>query len=133
MATDTTERVTEVKFIYNKPENYNPQFINGVIGGLTTRGEIILNFFFEHSDIPKEETNIINADGFPERKVPRAEIPEVLRDIKVGIIVSPSIAGSIYEFLKSVLTENNEREKLMAEAKALNKEAEDTGVEKGAQ
>ncbi|MGA9098844.1 MAG: hypothetical protein WB392_07935 [Methanotrichaceae archaeon] len=115
----TSKKMDEIKFIYNTPENYNPQFINGVIGGPSTRGEIILNFFFEHSSLPKEEVNKIDAKGITERELP---IPMVLRDIKVGIIMSPSVAESIRGFLEEIIKQVAIREKEMATSKALQDE-----------
>jgi hypothetical protein len=106
--------------------------VNGVIGGLTPRGDITLNFFYEHSTLPSEEINEIRADGLADRKLPPQEIAEMSRDIKVGIIITTYVAESIAGFLHNILEMNAAREK-QAETKALKNAAEPNEVDKGAQ
>jgi len=49
------EKITKVKFLYIKPEKYEPVYVNGLFGGMTPRGELLCNFFYEHHDVPEEE------------------------------------------------------------------------------
>lgn len=39
--------MAKVKFSYIKDENYAPKYSNGAIGGITSKGEIVVNFFTE--------------------------------------------------------------------------------------
>jgi len=101
-ATDQERIPINAKFIYNKPADYNTPYVNGVIGGTTPRGEIILNFFFEYSDVPKEEEDeLINGRLVPKKFVTDAP-REVQRDIKACIIMSPEHAKGIAEFINDL-------------------------------
>jgi hypothetical protein len=86
------------KFVYNKPQNYDTFYVNGTLGGITARGEMILNFFFEHSDIPKEERDVlINGKIVP--KPEKESFPEIQRDVKACIVLTPAHAKGMAEFI----------------------------------
>jgi len=87
------------KFIYNKPADYNTLYVNGVIGGQTARGEIILNFFFEYADVPKEEEDEIIDGRLKPKKFAATSPPEIQRDIKACIVISPEHAKGMAEFI----------------------------------
>jgi len=91
---EVAEELPKVKFIYNMLPSFELNYINGVIGGLTPRGDIICNFFFEYKELPNFEENIIEADQLKPLPVETSST-DVLRQIKCGIIVNPNQAEKI--------------------------------------
>jgi len=93
---------SEVSFEYDIPEDYQIEFVNGVFGGISPRGDIICHFFLERSEIPKEERFRILEDGkigeLLERK-PSDEPKKILRELKIGLVLSPQQAASIAQWL----------------------------------
>jgi hypothetical protein len=56
MSVETPRSVPQrIRYIYEKPEGTEPNYINGVQGGMSSRGELVCNFFFEYMEVPKEE------------------------------------------------------------------------------
>lgn len=93
------------KFIYNKPDDYDTHYVNGLLGGLTARGEIILNFFFEHSDVPKDEEDVIVNGKLKPKPASSSSLPEVQRDIKACVVVSPEHAKGMSEFILELVNQ----------------------------
>lgn len=92
-----SEKVSKIRFIYIQPEERSKHFINGAIGGLTPRGEILCNFFFEYKELPdSEEAAIEDGDLKPLKAL--VAVPEIIRDIKCGIIVNSDQARKIAEW-----------------------------------
>ncbi len=104
--TETPQKIpTKVRFIHKKPENYQYYSVNGVMGGVTSRGDFEVDFFFEHMDIPEEQ--IINYDEEGKPKPTDEEIPTdviVIRDFKVGIIMSPKQAEDVGNWLINTIS-----------------------------
>lgn len=127
-----TEKPGQIKFVYKIPENYSPQYINGVIGGVSPRGDITLNFFFENTILPRDEINVPKSDGSVDRLFPPQEMAKMSRDIKAGIILAPHVAENIMGFIKNLLDAMDTRAK-QVEVEALKNPPESKEVEKGAQ
>jgi len=89
-----------VKFIYNRPDDYEIVYVNGVYGGLTPRGDISCNFFHEHFSIPREEEFEINKDGKMGKQIlKRSDVQPINRDLKVGIVFKVEDAESIANWI----------------------------------
>lgn len=86
--------ISKVRFIYNDPEDYQRYFINGAVGGLTPRGELICNFFFEYKELPDSEEAVVEDGKLKILNEPISE-PEIFREIKCSIILRPEEARSI--------------------------------------
>jgi hypothetical protein len=95
---DLIEEVSKVRFIYIQPESDERFFINGAIGGLTPRGEIICNFFFEYKDLPDTEVAVVEGNELKILKEHVSE-PEIIREIKCSIILNHAQARKIAEWL----------------------------------
>ena len=48
-----------IKYKYIFRDDYNPKYANGAYGGLTPRGEISINFFYERPALPNEQIHSI--------------------------------------------------------------------------
>lgn len=53
----------EVNFKYIFNYAYNPTYVNGAHGGLTPRGELVMNFYLERPPLPQEITHELNPNG----------------------------------------------------------------------
>ena len=53
----------EIKFKYIFNYSYNPVYINGAQGGVSPRGELIMNFYLERMPLPESITHEINQNG----------------------------------------------------------------------
>lgn len=96
----------QIQFNYVFPENYNPLYCNGAFGGVSTRGEIIANFFFERMTIPKSMTHLVNPDGTLSGIVsvdPEDVDNNIVRYVTTGIVLSEESAESIYAWLGTQL------------------------------
>lgn len=99
----TEKAPSKVKFIYNKPEDYRTYYANGAFGAITPRGDYEFNFFFEHKDLPEKEVMNIEGDQLkPEEQKNLAEIT-VIRDFKVGMIMTIEQAEELGKWLLSTI------------------------------
>jgi len=89
---------TTVRFIYVPPNDQEKHFINGVYGGLTPRGEIICNFFFEYKEVPDSEEYIVKNSQLEVVK-PTVQEPEFVREIKSVLVMNSVQAREIAEWL----------------------------------
>jgi hypothetical protein len=90
----------KVRFVYHKLEDYKVYPVNGLYGGVSSRGEFIGHFFLEHHEIPKEEIQSIKEDGSlgeVEAK-PSVEV-KIDRDLQVGIMVNCEQAVNIANWI----------------------------------
>ena len=97
----------EVVYKYIIPEDYEPEYINGIYGGLSPNGELVLNFFMDRFPIPLEARHAINEIGQVDNKTIQEnnEDIKIRRVIKQGVMMSPNTAVSIYHWLKERLIE----------------------------
>ena len=97
----------KVKFVFKKSEGYQIHYVNGAFGGITPRGDVLYHLFFEHRDLPTEEEMTIEEDKKlkPQEK-DLADI-EIIRDLKVGIIMTPEQAENLANWLLSRVDEIN--------------------------
>lgn len=95
---DKMEEASKVRFIYIQPEARDKHFINGAIGGLTPRGEIICNFFLEYRELPDNEVATIENGQIRTLVEPVSET-EIVREIKCSIILDHNKAREIANWL----------------------------------
>lgn len=95
---DQIEKVSKVRFIYIQPDGSERHFINGAIGGLTPRGEILCNFFFEYKALPDSEDAVVEGNELKTLKETELET-EIIREIRCSIILNPAQARKIAEWL----------------------------------
>lgn len=102
MTNKNPKDVKEIKFKYHFSNDYNPLYVNGAFGGISSKGEIIINFFLERVALPKEVINKINADGSLGKEIkfnPEDYKQSILRHIQTGIVVNLNDAKAIHEWL----------------------------------
>lgn len=94
----------DVTIRYVTDGDYRPKYANGVYGGIGTRGEVVMNFFTEGFALPDKETIRISEKGGPMVPVGcEPSVPEVVRTVSEGIIMSRESAEDVYRWLGKVL------------------------------
>ena len=104
-----------IKFRYIFPKDYNPVYCNGAYGGISTRGEIVANFFLERMPIPYSITTPVNEDGTLSGVAstePEDMNETVIRYISTGIVLTENNAKSIYEWLGNHIQELERRKSI---------------------
>jgi hypothetical protein len=97
--------MTKVKFHYIKDDSYTPRYSNGAIGGITSKGEIVINFFTELPPIPVSQTQGIEGAILTKEvttEMSPKESPSELnanRIINTGVILNEATAIDIYNWL----------------------------------
>jgi hypothetical protein len=120
----------EITFKYVFSYNYNPVYVNGAHGGISPRGELVMNFYLERPPLPNSITHEINPNGTIGNET--AQEPEdyknsLVRFISDGVILNYDSARNIHYWLGERLKEMESMEQ--AKAAAANFSAgEPTGV-----
>ena len=91
-----------VTFRYIFADDYNPVAANGVYGGVTPNGEIVVNFYFERHALPYAEIHELTQEGRVADIVERepADVQRTfVRFITNGIVVDAAVAKIIHTWL----------------------------------
>ena len=90
---------TTIKFIHQFPDDYRIVPANGAWGGVSPRGDLLMHLFVEHSQVPREEIQIVKEDGSlaPLKKTTK-EI-EVMRTMQIGVVLNVEQAVSIAKWM----------------------------------
>jgi uncharacterized alpha/beta hydrolase family protein len=99
------EKKPSVNIFYEKNPLYRTIHTDGLIGGITPKNVVNLNFYSTRNAIPKSVTHLINSSGKLEGKGTRSEDSKVgiIREIEMGIYMNKETAEEIYEVLKKIL------------------------------
>ena len=92
----------EIRFTYEYLEGYAPHYVNGALGGVSPRGEIIANFFFEKPVLPTMVANEITSSGNIGGEI--AEEPADMRStfvraVTTGVILNYENARNLHSWL----------------------------------
>ena len=98
----------EIRFTYQYEEGYGPHYVNGALGGVSPRGEIIANFFFEKPVLPTMVANEITPGGTIGGEI--AEEPADMRNsfvraVSTGIILNYENALNLHAWLGEKIKE----------------------------
>ena len=102
----------KIRFKYSISDNYTPKYINGAYGGITPRGEIVVNFFFERNDMPVSQEYSVTPDGklgSEMSSVPEDVSSTICRHVETGIILTLNSAKELSGWLneKIAILEKN--------------------------
>lgn len=86
------KKQAEVTFEYTVSPNYGVYAVNGIHGGFNAQGDLVANFFYERSPIPKKITHAINDDDSLGDELSRETSDAIVRQITFGISMNPRIA-----------------------------------------
>ncbi|EKT3958620.1 hypothetical protein AAIP55_002392 [Flavobacterium psychrophilum] len=99
------EKKASINIYYEKNPSYRTIHSDGVIGGLTPKNMVNLNFYSTRNTIPKSINHSINSFGKLEKEGTRSEDSKtgIIREIETGIYISKETAEEMFEFLKKIL------------------------------
>lgn len=103
------------KYIFNYA--YNPVYVNGAHGGISPRGELVMNFYLERPPLPEEIKHTINANGTigeVTSEEPHDLSSSMVRYIDNGVILNYESARNIHYWIGERLKEMEEIEKAKA-------------------
>jgi len=91
----------KIVFKYKFKDDYNPVYINGAYGGVSNKGEIVINFYLERLCLPNSETlvfddkaEITNCDIKP------SDLREsFLRYVENGVLMNLDTAKEVAKWL----------------------------------
>ncbi len=99
---------SEIRFTYEYQPGYEPRYVNGALGGVSPRGEIISNFFFEKPILPTMVANEITPNGAIGGEI--AEEPADMRStfvraVHTGIVLNYDNARNLHAWLGEKIKE----------------------------
>jgi hypothetical protein len=102
---------TKVKFVYKKAGDYKQCFVNGAYGGFSPRGDFVCDFFFEFKEFPTEQEGNINPETnqLDIDPTPNPEITEIIREVRLGIVMSPQQMIHLRDWLDKRIADFKEK------------------------
>jgi len=92
----------ELTFKYVFAEDYNPVYVNGAHGGVSPRGELVMNFYLERMALPRSVTHEINPNGTIGNEVaaePEGLKSSMVRFIDAGVVLNFQSAKELHLWL----------------------------------
>jgi hypothetical protein len=96
---EKVEKENTISFEYKISPNYLVHAVSGVHGGLTPKGEIVMNVFFERHPIPKRIVHEIESNGTLGKEIERDQKHSIIRDVLLGLSLTPDLARLIAKWL----------------------------------
>ena len=93
---------SELKFKYIFDYGYNPVYVNGAHGGVSPRGELVMNFYLERMALPQSITHEINPNGTIGKEAaaePHDLANSMVRFIESGIVMNYQNAKELHLWL----------------------------------
>lgn len=103
------EAPTKITFSFTKDEGYRILSVNGVWGGVTPRGDILVDFFHESQAIPETVTHEMTPAGQLGDELERSPKPVFQRTVLVGMMLTAKQAESIGRWLQENARKVGER------------------------
>lgn len=89
----------EITFRFEKDPEYRVVTANGAWGGITPRGDMKFDLFFEHIDLPEEINYMATPDGLgPETSRNPTPAP-ITREVLIGVVMTPENAENLGRWL----------------------------------
>ncbi len=104
----------DFKFKYVFTYDYNPVYVNGAHGGVTPRGELVVNFYLERQPLPNSITHDLNPNGTigSEAAVEPGDINKSLvRHVTNGVVLTYQTARELHHWLGEKIKEMEALEK----------------------
>jgi len=103
-----SNKKNEMTFKYIFTYDYNPIYVNGAHGGISPRGELVINFYLERQPLPNSISHEITQTGTigPETEVEPSDLGRSLvRQVINGVVVSHQTARELHFWLGEKLKE----------------------------
>jgi hypothetical protein len=98
----------EIEFKYIFSDDYNPLYVNGAFGGVSSKKEIVVNFYLERIGIPNSQRHKLGPDGKLGDEIERTPATDHLlfvRVVKNGVVLSLESAKVINKWLDQRIQE----------------------------
>ncbi len=105
------ERSEEVDIKFQTADDHQTVYANGVYGGMTSRGDMHMDFVTDHSERPSSQTFKINKSGSLGRQVGEEGGKDIIRERQVSVFLKPDNAYSIATWMLAKLLPPNVEEK----------------------
>ncbi|QWV94966.1 hypothetical protein KP004_07265 [Geomonas oryzisoli] len=103
-----SKKQNEMTFKYIFTYDYNPVYVNGAHGGISPRGELVINFYLERQPLPNSISHEITPAGTigPETDVEPADLGRSLvRQVINGVVVNHQTARELHYWLGEKIKE----------------------------
>jgi hypothetical protein len=93
-----------VRFKYVFPDDYNTLYVNGAYGGVSPRGELVMNFYLERQPVPRWHENELGESGGIGEELssePPKDLLIIIRYIQAGVVMNLENARSVRDWLSS--------------------------------
>jgi hypothetical protein len=101
------EENNKFKIKYKFDPAYSPTYVNGVYGGVSSRGELVAHFYLERWPLPKSQTFNISPESagaeIVEERTPPDLSNSAIRMVDVGIIMEREMAIMFHNWLTNTL------------------------------
>jgi hypothetical protein len=97
-----SDKKPEMTFKYIFTYDYNPVYVNGAHGGISPRGELVMNFYLERPPLPNAITHEITSSGGigTETKVEPSDLGRSLvRQVINGVVLNYQTARDLHYWL----------------------------------
>ena len=94
---------SQLTFKYIFDDAYNPTFANGVYGGVTPSGELVLNFYLERHALPDRVTHEVTSEGRLGEELDRKpddHEKSLVRFVGPGVVLTLDGARSVHQWLQ---------------------------------
>ncbi|RNC70415.1 MAG: hypothetical protein ED859_06310 [Desulfuromonadales bacterium] len=118
----------QVTFKYIFTYDYNPVYVNGAHGGVSPRGDLVINFYLERPPLPNEITHEINPNGTVGAETavqPEDFAQSLVRFVPAGVVLNHQTARELHHWMGEKVREMDAIEQHRATMRA-QQEAEGT-------
>lgn len=99
----------KITFRFEKDDDYRIISVNGVWGGPTPRGDIMVDLFHEAQSLPEEVTHETTTDGQLGNEIERTPPGTLQRTVMVGLTLTVDQAESIGLWLQNTARQIREQ------------------------
>jgi hypothetical protein len=103
MAEEQTEQPPQVRFDFIKSNAFRVVHADGIWGGPTPNGLLLMAFFNERVSIPTQVTHAVKPDGSLGPETERIRRSAIVREVEVAVMLNPHVARSIRDWLTDKL------------------------------
>ena len=105
------KKTNTIEFTYQKSPDYKAHLVEGIVGGITPKGKISIDFFNEKSPIPDSVTHELSNNGILGKEVNRKGKKGIVREIESGIYLDIPTAMVLVDWLNIRIAEFKKRTK----------------------
>jgi hypothetical protein len=119
----------KVRFDYIKSSHFKVIHVNGVYGGNTAHGEIMMSVWNERYAIPKQVAYELRGDGQLGEEIPEDRVTRdaIVREVEASLVMSIETAKQVRDWLDEKVTAMS---KILGQTEAAKKQGEAQELEK---